>query len=382
MLYNKPAVNFFEGALLGNGGMGVVVTTRPDGVMLYFGHNNVWDIRIAEDNKEEIGTFDYVFDRVSKIPDTCKLLTDDPWYAKYSTMAAENYRKPYPRPFPCGSVLLGFDVKEAELLGHSLDISSGLCEVYLLDSKKRKITLQLFTDMKDDRLWMQLVDVNGNKVPNLFKRIRIMPDPSTPKEFPKYTITENLEEGVLSFKQVLPYQESDEYDAAKGHPKGKAFRLTATTNQTMSKTIRVNWDGNEQQMSLLEAALSSEDGFVACISLEEGLNTKVSAEPVISEASTGGFNASRTTSNNVWKSYWAKSGIKLADAELEQIWYRNLYFFNCAAKDSAVTPGLFANWSYDKIGTAWHGDYHMNYNTQQPFWMTFSSNHLEKIFLM
>ncbi len=29
LTYNKPAVDFFEGALLGNGAMGVVVTTRP-----------------------------------------------------------------------------------------------------------------------------------------------------------------------------------------------------------------------------------------------------------------------------------------------------------------------------------------------------------------
>ena len=38
---DRPAPDFFEGALLGNGAMGVVVTTRPDGVVLYFGHNNV-----------------------------------------------------------------------------------------------------------------------------------------------------------------------------------------------------------------------------------------------------------------------------------------------------------------------------------------------------
>jgi hypothetical protein len=45
---DKPAANFFEDALLGNGGLGVVVTTRPDSVLLHFGHNNVWDIRAAE----------------------------------------------------------------------------------------------------------------------------------------------------------------------------------------------------------------------------------------------------------------------------------------------------------------------------------------------
>ncbi|MGV8139715.1 MAG: hypothetical protein AB2L20_31410 [Mangrovibacterium sp.] len=53
---DRPAVHFFEGALLGNGGLGAVVTTRPDGILIHFGHNNVWDIRIAENNKEKIGT--------------------------------------------------------------------------------------------------------------------------------------------------------------------------------------------------------------------------------------------------------------------------------------------------------------------------------------
>lgn len=100
----KPSPGFFEGALLGNGGMGVVVTTRPGAVVLYFGHNNVWDIRIAENNLDKLGTFQYVFDKVKNIPSTLNNLTDDPWYNEYNKMSAENYSKPYPRPFPCGSV--------------------------------------------------------------------------------------------------------------------------------------------------------------------------------------------------------------------------------------------------------------------------------------
>jgi len=63
---DRPATDFFEGALLGNGGMGVVVTTRPDAVVLYFGHNKVWDIRLAEDHREEIGTFDEIFEKVRR----------------------------------------------------------------------------------------------------------------------------------------------------------------------------------------------------------------------------------------------------------------------------------------------------------------------------
>lgn len=377
--YNKPAVDFFEGALLGNGGMGVVVTTRPDGIMLYFGHNNVWDIRIAEKNREAIGTFDYVFDKVSKISDTLKKLTDDPWYKKYSDMAQENYRQPYPRPFPCGSVLLGFDRRDAELLGHSLDIANGVCEVYLLDADKNKIKLQVFTDMKEDKLLMQLVNEKGEKVPNIFKRLRMMPDPSTPPEFPKYTTNELLSDGVLSFRQTLPSQEADVYNIEKGHSKDKAFKLTANSSLGLQKTSRINWDGNPEEMKGLEAAFA-EDGkdFMLTVSLEEGIASGVSKEATIQKPDADAWKQSRTSSEESWKEYWSKSGVKLSDTFLEEIWYRNLYFFNCAAKDGVTTPGLFANWSFNKIGTAWHGDYHMNYNTQQPFWMTFSSNHLEK----
>jgi alpha-L-fucosidase 2 len=376
---DKPAIDFFEGALLGNGAMGAVVTTRPDGVVIYFGHNNVWDIRIAEKHREKIGTFDYVFNKVKSIPDTLALLTQDPWYKEYHRMARENYSKPYPRPFPCGSVVLGFDLRNAEMIGHKLDISNGLCEVSLLTSDKMKIRLQLFTDMNEDKLWMRLVDSHGKPAANIFDRIRIMPDPSTPPEFPDYKYLEDLTGGTLLFRQVLPYQEPDKYDPAKGHPRDKAFRLTARVNQALEKSTRINWDGNNELMGRLEGGFRGKEGFAGFVSLDEGLNTVVGFEQTEHQKPTfKEFEASREKSTLIWKEYWAKSGIILHDDLLERIWYHNLYFLNCAVKEGVTTPGLFANWSYNNIGTAWHGDYHMNYNTQQPFWVTFSSNHLEK----
>lgn len=375
----KPAIGFFDGALLGNGGMGAVVTTRPDAIVIYFGHNNVWDIRVAEDNREKIKTFDYVFNKVKAIPDTLALLTDDPWYAEYSTMAAENYRKPYPRPFPCGSMLLGFDLRNAELLGHKLDISNGLCEVYLLTTEKKKIVLQIFADMTEDKLWMRLVDENGAPAASIFDRVRLMPDPSAPREFPAYGITEDLPGGTLSFRQVLPYEEPAGYDLQKGHPKDKAFSLTVKVNSDLRKSSRINWDGNKESMGKLEGSVTGKESFVGYVTLDEGLSSSLPMVPAnLQEPSFQDFEASGEKNNSIWKEYWNKSGVALGDQFLEQIWYHNIYFLNCAVKEGVNTPGLFANWSYNDIGTAWHGDYHMNYNTQQPFWVTFSSNHLEK----
>ncbi len=379
LVYDHPAIDFFEGALLGNGAMGVVVTTRPDAVVLYFGHNNVWDIRISEKNKEKIGTFKEVFNKVKAIPDTLPLLTNDRWYNEYSKMTAENYRAPYPRPFPCGSVLLGFDRRNAEMIGHRLNISNGLCEVYLLTKDQKKLKLQIFTELTKDQLWMRLVDQQGDPCENIFDRVRVIIDPSTPAEFPKAKIDENLVNGVLSFRQILPYQEPDKYDPSIGHPKDKAFRLVAEMNNPMEKTTRINWDGNNQEMSKLEAGLQKKDGLVGCVALQEGLLKDIEPNfPELVKPLNVNFLASLEKNTQLWKEYWNKSGVKLSDQFLERMWYHNLYFLNCATKAGVTPPGLFANWSYNKIGTAWHGDYHMNYNTQQPFWATFSSNHLDK----
>ena len=373
---NKPVPDFFSGALLGNGGMGVVVNTRPDAIVLRFGHNNVWDIRIAENNREQLGTFQSVFEKVSKIPDTLASLNDDPWYRQYNAMAAENYGKEYPRPFPCGSLILGFDRRKLQLLGHELEISNGLCSIKLLTDQRKVLFLKLFTDMTTDQLWMELVDEKGVLQENLFKSVRLIPDSATPGNFPKYTTVENLDQGFMQFRQVLP-QLPEKKEAEPDQ--SRAFILTLSVSQAMHKQKRMNWNGALEGMQTLEASLSDQKGFVACVTLTEGLNAAVSQLPVKPvQADHQQLQTSYGKNLQVWKAYWSKSAVDLADPFLESLWYRNLYFFNCATKPGVNCPGLFANWSYNNIGTAWHGDYHMNYNTQQPFWLTFSSNHLEK----
>jgi hypothetical protein len=79
-----------------------------------------------------------------------------------------------------------------------------------------------------------------------------------------------------------------------------------------------------------------------------------------------------------WREFWSRSAVEFEDKELERVWYHNQYFLACCLREGKVAPGLFGNWTSGKIGTAWHGDYHMNYNTQQVFWGVFSSNHVEQ----
>lgn len=383
--YNRPAIDFFEGAVLGNGGLGVVVCTRPDAVVLYFGHNDVWDIRLAEDNKDKIGTFAEVFAKVDAVPDNVESLTDLKWFSDYLEMLDDNYRKPYPRPFPCGSIVLWFDRRRAEMLGHRVAIDTGICTIDMtVDGAPCKV--EIFTGMQADTLWLRTVDAKGTPVPSPFVYMTLRPDPATPPELPAFTTSVDAGLGRLSFRQILPFSELSKREEYKPHPKDKAFSLTAQANVPF-KTSGMTADRKNMGLGIIPAGASTNEPkgafdtskpLVLRVELECGPASSVGATPKQRQTpDMNSLTSARNASGAQWREFWSKSGVVLPDTVLERTWYRNLYFLRCSVRPGVTCPGLFANWSFRNIGTAWHGDYHMNYNTQQPFWVTFSSNHTD-----
>ena len=375
IVLDKPAVNFFEGALLGNGGLGIVVCTRPDGVVLHFGHNAVWDVRVDESHAPHIGTFREVFEHVRAVPRDAASLEDDPWCRDYFARMRAPYAKPYPRPFPCGSLLLAFDRRRAELLGHELNIADGVCTVRMR-SEGRDLRLEIFVERECDRVHMRMLDAFGDPVPAPFDRVKLMPDPDTPADFPCVIAECDEAASQLAFRQRMPAREPHEYDRERGHPDDRAFRLAVRVSAAIERRSRENWFGIAEPMRELERALLGDVPFVACAQLDHGAVEAFTA-PDLPAADVASHAAAATMAQENWRAFWANSGVTLDDDLLEATWYRNVYFMNCATRAGVTCPGLFANWSYRSIGTAWHGDYHMNYNTQQPFWMAFSTNHLE-----
>lgn len=276
IISEKPAVNFFEGALLGNGGLGVVVTTRPDSILLHFGHNNVWDIRVAENHKDEIGPFAEIFAKVKSIPPDLDALEDDPWYRQYIAMTSENYNAPYPRPFPCRSLLLGFDRRKAELLGHTLDIAYGLLEVrFKLLESNSEVRLQVFTKMDRDRVWLRMIDSAGNPTPAPFERVRLLPDPGAPTDISPFTVLTDLAEDAVAFSQLLPFNPN----GASGDPKDRAFRLSLRVNASTRTWQPQTSYGIPRPVNPLEHALLDAPDFIACVELDEGLAADVKQKP-------------------------------------------------------------------------------------------------------
>jgi len=76
-----------------------------------------------------------------------------------------------------------------------------------------------------------------------------------------------------------------------------------------------------------------------------------------------------------WKGFWARSFIEIPDKEIEKRWYAALYVMGSCSKEGKVAPGLWGCWV--TLFAQWQGDYHLNYNFQAPYYITYSSNHTD-----
>jgi hypothetical protein len=141
------------------------------------------------------------------------------------------------------------------------------------------------------------------------------------------------------------------------------------TDRALSLAVRISGE--------LGSGLVQPGPFVACVQLDEGLDRDVPDRPELPEPTVR------------LRRLVGRRGTGLAGL-LEPIrrpperrppradLVPQPYFLNCAVRPGVNCPGLFANWSHHRIGSTWHGDYHTNYNLQQPFWVTFSANHVDK----
>ena len=79
---------------------------------------------------------------------------------------------------------------------------------------------------------------------------------------------------------------------------------------------------------------------------------------------------------NSAREFWAKSSVEIEDELMENTWYETLHIRRSTYRAGVIAPGLALPSTLPDY-TLWHGDYHMNYNYQQPFWADYTANHAE-----
>ncbi len=76
-----------------------------------------------------------------------------------------------------------------------------------------------------------------------------------------------------------------------------------------------------------------------------------------------------------WEDFWSRSGIELADKDMQRWWYRLLYFAKTVCEPGAAPVALMPPLATDV--TPWHADIHHNYNAWQAFWPLPAANQSE-----
>lgn len=401
---NRPSPRFMDAALNGNGQLGVLVRARPDAVCLHFGHTAVWDIRHGTLQPDARHHFQWVFDYIWNSFDGKRQFWTEKDWQDYTGKLYQAHARPYPCPFPCGTLVLGIDRRRTEVLGWTVRIHEGQIRVRLLD-QGRNLEVVIFCSMESDLCRVTVRDDENRPAPSPFNRIHLIPDVEPPPALPQPVIEETDRSRTLSFVQRLPYLEppaevdvcpSKPYNAVPGfapdtpppriesveaqsHPRDRFMRLSIHGHFPCASSARpyAAWNGVKPSCEPLERHLAVTDTFDLCVRLEHGFFNRL--KPVVSEpVSPEAVSKEIESTSRAWANYWNASAVSLPDEPaLEKAWYHGLYFLRCTVHPQGTYPGLYGNWMLRRAGSVWHGDYHMNYNAQQPLWGMFSANHAE-----
>ncbi len=377
-----PTPGFFEGMLLGNGDVGLCITVRPDAIGLHFGKEDAWDIRVSEDHAQHVLPFAKViemWERASQRaiaagrPDATYMENSDPELSAYHGKVRSSYSKPWPRPWPCGSVWLHWDSRWVTVGQQKLSITDGLYEVALHVNEPgkppRQVSVRCFVSRDTNHM------VLTTDAPAPFVSVAY---------YPHYEAKALMPEPVLScdgpafdcFQLCPATAPTEAVPSPPASPDDSNFALSARMSP--------GWQGSVDQRRrrvFFKRPATGDSSFrldIALLTPRDTPKNRQAAAQLAARMAATPFNELHRKSAAAWSEFWSKSAVDIADRDLERIWYQNQYWLACCLKPGVVAPGLFGNWSKGAIGTAWHGDYHMNYNTQQVYWGVFSSNHAEQ----
>jgi alpha-L-fucosidase 2 len=373
-------------------------------------------------------------------PNMLFLETNIGFFGDYTSSVASSYGRPWPRPWPCGTIWLHWDPRWVHAGKQTLDPANGLYTVDLTcigpGDASRLVKLSCFVD------WTTGLISASTEGPVPFLSLDYYPDldeyHASPVGFkaskavwsvlPRPEIDGKAGDAFAEFSCLQyfpalgpteetpnpPRSDKDRNFALYGRLAGRwSIRGLAESQDRLRQGSRS--EGNfteyglppgvflrsvgEQSLRLNVKVATPRDVLLERLQSEatvsgnrnswiiipqdhaysqQDLDTRSYARDEVERLAATDLDYILQDSEANWQKYWSRSAIELDDKELERIWYQNQYFLACCLRERRVAPGLFGNWSTGRIGTAWHSDYHMNYNTQQVFWGVFSSNRVEQ----
>ncbi len=408
----QPVLSAEDGLLLGNGDLSVSVYQAADRIVWRFGKGDVWDRRLdlSDDPKPA---------HISEIAHGIKVEgwkcppygggtveatrgTSNPQRMKELCQGAPpSYQKrPYPCPKPVGELALHLPADQQGLqVTQRLIIEEATLHVECVWETGVRLSLECFIPPSPNVLvvrW-QLAGWNertqtGHSLPPVRFSLYRWADPKF-EVFAERFAAEYLHDGFLNAcdPKVTPLPPPTV--AAEGGsswieqsfpPDGlfpEGFRCLVAPWAPGCAISRVGMAAtNEARLRIMPAADAREGQLVVGVTTGsdaggaqaelQRIQAGLAAQPA--DLVDQWADASRRSAAE----FWSLSRLTVGDPLIENLWYETLHARRCTYRRDTVPPGLFLPSTVQDY-SHWHGDYHTNYNFQQPFWGDYTANHLE-----
>lgn len=327
-----PTAGMVDGPLLGNGDLGVVIAGPPEQLCFHIGKNDFWGIRTQ--SPMTVGQIELL------VPD----------------LAGASYKA------EC-------DMRRAYWQGSFARGSTSL-------------TVRAWVDANANRLFIELANAGKTPLPlavNPIRGVRVAFKPPRPEIV--YPTLDGEAETADGMDQILA-------DIAK--PPRADSRVPVATN---SMWFLHDPDAGQANASKVAVAtrILGEKSDTSGITLAPGRRAIVvaatltdldakdplpDARSAVAALTPEKVTAAAAAHEAWWEAFWKKSFIEIPDKTLEQPWVAAQYIMACCSRAGKVAPGLWGNW-ITTDNPAWHGDFHLNYNFQAPFYGVYAANHAD-----
>ncbi len=322
-----PSRDTVDGALLGNGDLGVVISGKPEAQRFWLGKNNFWRLR---DGHRQGGPrlFGGLEVNIAALTGAEYLLEQE----LYSAITTERFSKSESTVTMRSWVAATDDFLIVELLveGKPVEVETRLWAAPGRGSKEE-------LGHKDGLLWATKAFAD-EKIPTAAASVL----------------------SVIGGTAALPGLEPVEEPVQLNPPPKRPPPLKAKSQPGPKFTLQ---PGQKVTLALaLQSSMDAKDPLAAAQAKAAGLNA-------------AGVARLLDNHRQWWREFWAQSLVEISDPFLELQYYAANYELGCALRDPEFPTGLFGLPVTDD-DPRWAGDYHLNFDYQSQFYGLYKSNHL------
>lgn len=379
LVFDGPVNNLHEAPALGNGDLGALVQLFQNEFRLHLAKNDIWDARFDHVTAEHVVTQDdlrrlsrdYGFRLEGGAYDGKPVYDRQPPPGRRYVDHGPGWDKqPFPCPKPAGLIRILHSGSCSTKIHTVVDIRNGVVTAeFAMDfgwHGRARLTVEAFVDRRTNAVRLRLSQAGQQG--GLRLCVEKPPDSMDASLPPPHAQAFDAWSGAVT--QTIPAGHGAKafaWHLAAAFPQPAAGRQARPVQAHPHRLWQTCQLQPGQTLEFTVAVATDRDGRGDALRRARALAAKAAVHT---------HARARTAHSRAWAAFWARSGLELADRELEKTWYRNLFALACQIRPGAMAPGLVGNivpWDT----SPWHGTFTVNMNTQKMFLAALPTNHPE-----